>query len=401
MTQRLFFENAYLTEFEARPLRVQREGERTAVVLDATAFYPTSGGQPHDLGELGGARVLNVEERGAEIVHLLDRAPDSGPVLRGRVDPDRRRDHREQHSGQHLLSAAFVQLARAETSSFHLGAEECTIDLSRPALGPDDLDAAEDLANRIVRECRPVRPTIHSAAEAKALPLRKPPAVEGDVRVVTVEGFDVSACGGTHVARTGEVGQIRVLGAEKTKGLLRVSFVCGGRALLAARRKGRLLEALRGAAGTSEPELPAAFGRLRAEGERLRKAHQETSEALLAYEARELFAAAPGAAGGTKLVVKTLDGREMKELSWLADRIAREGRCVVLLGGRGERASLAFVRSEGIDLDLRKALEPAAREIEGKGGGRPNFVQAGGSRREGVEAALAAARAWVAAALGG
>lgn len=400
MTQRLFFTDPYQTEFAGQLVRVERQGDRYAVVLDQTAFYATSGGQPHDTGELAGARVLDVEERGEEIVHWLDREPTAGPVVRGRLDAERRRDHMQQHTGQHILSAACIETCRAETVSFHLGAVECSIDLDRPALTPDQLAAAEDLANRVVWECRPVCPAFHSAEECKSLPLRKPPAVTGTVRVVTVEGFDASACGGTHVRCTGEIGMIRVRATEKTKGHVRVYFVCGRRALLDLRGKAGLLDALRAGLGVGEPELPAAFERLRAEGERLRKEHKTLTEALFAYQARELFDAAPEVAGGVRVVVHVLDGREMKEVSWLAERVARTGRAVVLLGGRGEKASLVFGRAEGIDLDLRPALAAALPEIDGKGGGRPGFVQAGGTKIEGVERALAAARAWVVAALG-
>ncbi|KAF0240176.1 MAG: phosphoesterase, partial [Planctomycetota bacterium] len=207
MTDRLYLNDSYLLDFTARVLD-RRKG---AVVLDRTAFYATSGGQPHDTGTLAGARVTGVEADGDAIVHTVEGEVPDGEV-KGAVDSARRRDHREQHHGQHLLSRAFIETCGAETVSFHLGPERCTIDLALRDLAAGEAARAEDLANLVVRENRPVEVSLHSPAEAKTLGLRKLPEGLDRVRVVTVRDFDRCACGGTHPSRTGDVGQIRLLG---------------------------------------------------------------------------------------------------------------------------------------------------------------------------------------------
>ncbi|NUN50492.1 MAG: alanyl-tRNA editing protein, partial [Candidatus Brocadiae bacterium] len=244
MTEKLYLEDSALTVFRARVVE-RRAG---AVVLDRTAFYATSGGQPHDLGTLGGVPVTGVEAEGDRVVHAVAGEVPDGEV-EGRVDPARRRDHLEQHHGQHILSRAFIEECGAATASFHLGPAASTIDLEVRDLAEAEALRAEDLANRIVRENRAVTATWHSVAEAQALGLRKLPDGLDRVRVVTIQDFDRCGCGGTHPARTGEIGQIRVLGWEKTKGKIRVAFVCGGRALRDGRDRAQALAAAAAAFG--------------------------------------------------------------------------------------------------------------------------------------------------------
>src|SRR6266850_628944 len=202
MTRRLFHEDQYLREFTGRVVRRLHSGGRPAIVLDATAFYPSSGGQPHDTGTLNGARVVDVLEEGEESVHVLER-PIDGDEARGAIDWPRRMDHLQQHHGQHLLSEAFVRVADAETTSFHLGGETCTIDLGHERVTPEDVAAAEALANDIVLEDREVAITWATREEVSKLPMRKPPQGDGKIRVVRVADFDCSACCGTHPRRTG------------------------------------------------------------------------------------------------------------------------------------------------------------------------------------------------------
>ncbi|MBC7224597.1 MAG: alanyl-tRNA editing protein, partial [Anaerolineae bacterium] len=243
-TTRLYYDDPYLTEFTARVVeRLEWDGH-PAVVLDRTAFYPTSGGQPHDTGRLQDVRVVGVEEDPeGRVVHLLER-PLQADEVRGQVDWARRFDHMQQHTGQHILSQACWRTLRAETVGFHLGEEAATIDLDVPDLDLAALERAEVLANDIVCQDLPVHTAFLTDDEAATLPLRKPPAVHGKIRVVQVEGFDASACGGTHVRRTGEVGPIAVVRVEHRGRESRVHFLCGHRATQDHRQRIRITSGL-------------------------------------------------------------------------------------------------------------------------------------------------------------
>jgi len=244
MTNRLYYDDSYLKEFTAVVLAASNEGGKPAVVLDRTAFYPTSGGQPHDTGTLGRARVLNVEETpSGDIIHILDSPLQPGPVS-GLVDWERRFDHMQQHTGQHILSQAFIVAAQAQTVSFHLGQETSTIDIDLPDPSPQIVEKAESLATGIVFENRPVQVLKVDRAKLSELGVRKESQREGEIRVIDVEGFDRSPCGGTHVRRTGEIGLIALLGLERYKGGTRVEFVCGGRALKVFRTENGILKEL-------------------------------------------------------------------------------------------------------------------------------------------------------------
>ncbi len=369
MTEKLYLGDSYLLEFTARVV-ARRPG---AVVLDRTAFYATSGGQPHDLGTLGGARVTGVEAEGETVVHAVEGEVPDGQV-RGAVDPARRRDHREQHHGQHLLSRAFIETCGTETVSFHLGPERCTIDLAVRDLGEGEAARAEDLANLVVRENRPVETTWHSPAEAKSLGLRKMPEGLDRVRVVTVRDFDRSACGGTHPSRTGDVGQIRVLGWEKSKGIVRVSFSCGGRALLDARARASALAAAGAAFGTGPLEAGAAAARAR---EDLRAATRELGvlrDKVAGVEAAELLARA-AAAAGRRVVRATFPGRDVPALLSVARALGETPDAVFVLTGAG---ALIAGHGEAVALDLAPVFKDAAAAGAVRGGGRGRLFQAAG-----------------------
>ena len=233
MTERIYYTDPYTTEFDATIVRIDPVADNPAhrrVVLDRTAFYPTSGGQPFDTGTLGDVRVLEVEDaEDGEVVHIVE--GDVGPgAVHGRIDWERRFEHMQQHTGQHVLSAAFDRVLKVPTVSFHLGTASSTIDLARE-VSAAEIARAEREANRIVWEDRPVAIRFADAAEVATLGLRKESKREGMLRLIDVENFDVSACGGTHVARTGAIGVIAVAGAERFKGATRLEFLCGGRAL--------------------------------------------------------------------------------------------------------------------------------------------------------------------------
>lgn len=410
MTERLYRDDAYLLEFEAQVVSRREHEGRPAVVLDRTAFYAESGGQPWDTGTIEDVPVVAVLENGEDVLHVLA-APLVTERVRGRVDAERRRDHREQHHGQHLLSRALVQLARAHTLSFHLGAEHSTIDLDREVT-EEQARAAETLTNEVVWDARSVAVRTVSRAEALALGVA-PPAEAGDaVRLVEAAGFDRQPCGGTHPRSTAEVGVVIVLGHERYKGGSRVRFVCGHRALAAVRARNRVIDRL-GTLFSSPPEaLPEAATRSL---ESLSEEHRRGAELLeraLDGEARRLLSEAihsstplplpPHAGGGagssaacSALVCTIYDGWPAADLRSLAQRLVTLGPCVALLGSRSEKAHLAFAQSEGLGHDIPALLRSAARTVGGRGGGKGNLAQGGGDLPERLDEALAAATAAV------
>lgn len=394
MTLRLYRDDPYLLDFDARVTERRLHGGRAAVVLDRTAFYPESGGQPWDTGTLGGVAVTAVVEDGEAIVHLLasDLAEDA---VRGRVDGERRRDHREQHHGQHLLSRAFVELHRAETIGFHLGAEATTIDLDRE-VSPDQVEAAATRANEVAWAARAISTRILPRAEAEAAGIDLKGAVGESVRIVEVEGFDRQPCCGTHPRSTAEVGVILVTGTERYKGGSRVSFLCGHRALRGSRVRSEMLARLVSTLAAPLEGLADAaastLARLRDEQLRGRALLQSSIEG----EARLLLSED---AERPAVVLRAFEERPLEELRALASQLVSLAPCVALLGTRGDKAQLVFAQSEGLPLDVPALVRDAAATLGGRGGGRGNLAQGGGDRRERLGEALSAAEGAVRAAL--
>jgi alanyl-tRNA synthetase len=392
MTERLYYHDSSLVEFDAAVVDiVDAPGGGRGVVLDRTAFYPTSGGQPHDTGTLGGVRVLDVIDRDdGTILHLVDRPVAAGPV-HGSIDAARRLDHVQQHSGQHLLSAAFDRTCGARTVSFHLGAEASTIDLDREVTARE-IDAAESAACDVVWADRPVTVSYVDEAGAAALALRKPPARGGRLRIVDMDGYDLSACGGTHVARTGTVGIVAVTGAERVRGGSRVSFVCGGRALRTFRMLRASVDGATRLVSVLPDALPAAVERLQTEARDLRRQLREFQAQLASHEAERLVAAESELADGLTFVAASLDGWDAAGLKAVASGIvARPGRVAVLFSAPAP-AALVVARSADItSVDSAAVLRQLVAAFGGKGGGRPDLAQ-GGGLTGGVDEMLARAR---------
>jgi alanyl-tRNA synthetase len=388
MTERLYRDDPYLLEFEARVVGRREHEGRPAVVLDRTAFYAESGGQPWDLGTLGTSSVVAVVDAGDAILHVLDRPLDEGSTVHGRVDAARRRDHRQQHHGQHLLSRAFVDVASASrTTSFHLGAAESTIDLGVEIDEPT-VRAAERRANDVIWEGRPVRVRVVPRAEAVALGVTVPEEAGDSVRLVEAEGFDLQACGGTHPRTTSEVGVVVVLGHERHKGGSRVRFVCGHRALETFHGRDRILGELAGVFSSSIDDLPAAGRRTMdalLEGERQR---QELLERAMEGEAHRLLAASPSRPA---VVVATYTGWPAADLRLLAQKLVAAGPCVALLGSRADKAHIVFAQTAGLGHDVPALLRDAVSALGGRGGGRGDLAQGGGDRLDLLEEVLATA----------
>ena len=389
-TALLYRDDPYLLDFEARVVeRLTHEGQ-PALVLDRTCFYAESGGQPWDTGTLGDARVLKVVEHGGRVLHVVDRQPATDTV-RGLVDAQRRRDHLQQHHGQHLLSRAFVETAQAETISFHLGAREVSIDLDREVT-PAQVAAAVRRANEVVWEGRDVSVRTVSRAEAEAQGVEVPPQAGDEVRLVEARGFDLQPCGGTHPRRTSEVGLVLALGHERYKGGTRVRFACGHRALaLADEHQAALREAgaLLSAAPGDVPALVARTLEQLAEAGRRVKALQEQ---VLAVEQQRLLDEARSAPpGAVPVLTRVFDGWDVAQVRQLAVRLTDEVPCLALLAARGATAQLVFTRSETLAHDVGAALLAALGELGGRGGGRGRMAQGGCENTAGLEAALARA----------
>lgn len=378
-TQRLYYSDPYTIEFTAQVIEIVRTDNGVAAVLDRTYFYPTSGGQPHDTGSLNGVPVLEVTVRESDgaVLHILQGSIEPGPVT-GHIDWVRRFDHMQHHTGQHILSQAFERLAAADTVGFHMSPDSITIDLDRPSLSQATLDAVEDLANQVVTEDRPVRAWFPSERERVALNLRKVPEVEGKFRVVAIEDFDLCACGGTHVARTGEVGQIKILRTERRGDILRVEFRCGVRALRDYRFKNALLQQLAASLTTGIPEIPAVIARLRDENKALQRALRALQAQALVLEAEQLWQT--GTRIGTiTLVQAAFDGRDLAALRELAQRLIERPATVALCASAGEKGQLIAACSADLMLDMVTVLKRglAMWGVE-RGGGRPSFAQGGG-----------------------
>ena len=383
MTNRLYYTDALLTTFEAtvlscRPLDADASG-RSKLVLDSTAFYPTSGGQPFDTGTLGGRAVVDViDGDDGVITHVLDAPLEQGAKVTGVIDWTRRFDHMQQHTGQHILSAAFERTCAARTESFHLGTTSCTIDLARE-VSPAQIAAAETLACDIVFDDRPVRVRFVSEAEAAALPLRKDPTRIGTLRLVEIDDCDLSACGGTHVPATGRVGVIAVSGWERFKGGSRIEFVCGHRAVASHRRLRDVVSGLVRQLTVAPHEIGAAFERLQGEARANQKALRQLRETVAAQEAGPLAAAAEDL-GAFRRVVVTRAGWDLAALKTLATAIAAHPGCVAVIIGDDTPVPVVAARAPDVNdmaFDSGAWVKQITTALGGRGGGRPELAQGG------------------------
>jgi alanyl-tRNA synthetase len=377
-TSRLYYTEPWLRRFETRVTDVVPAGSSLRVWLERTAFYPSSGGQPFDTGTLNDARVRDVIEGGdGRVEHVVEGTLEVGQPVVGEVDWPRRFDHMQQHTGQHILSAAFERLYKARTESFRLGAEFSTIDLAREVM-PSEIASAEEEACRVVWEERPVTIRFVTDAEAAKLPLRKEPVRGGWLRLIEVEGYDLSACGGTHVSRTGEIGIVAVRGWEKFRGGTRVEFVCGRRALVshrvwrdAATGAARLLSAL-------PAELSAAVERLQQEGKDARRALKALAEKAAKLEAGALASRAVETAG-VAVYVDALDGYDVNVLKLLASSFVAEPYRVAALFTTTTPTQFVVARSADVSrIDAAAIVAAVTKQFGGKGGGKPESAQGGG-----------------------
>lgn len=395
MTERLYYQDSYLKEFRAKVLKKIKIDNQTAVVLDETAFYPTSGGQPYDKGVIQDVPVVEVVEEGDEIIHILKKELKEkiNSEVVGKIDWKRRFDHMQQHSGQHILSAAFEKLWNADTVSFYLGDEICTLDIMKDNITSEEVKKAEILSNNIVLENKPIKVYFVNQERANELNLRKIPPQKEDIRIVEIKGFDICACCGTHCGTTGEVGLIKILKWEKRGVKIRLDFICGKRSLKDYYWKNELIKNISNKLTIKDTELGEAVERMLEERKEARKESREIKEKLQEYEAKRLIDESSIRDDGIRIINKVFEEKNFQEARGLVQKIINLNDSVVVLAGiknkgEGEGAKILFACSRVLKYDMNGLIREAGKFIEGRGGGAPNFAQAGGKKAEGIEDAL-------------
>ena len=377
-TTRLYYTDSTVTEFAAAVVAAEPADGGVAVRLDRTAFYPTSGGQPNDTGSLGSGRVVDVVDReDGTVWHLVEAAPalTVGDTVHGQVDWPRRFDHMQQHSGQHVLSAAFARLCAARTVGFHLGERASTIDLNRP-LSPEQVSAGESAANAVVWDDRMVTVRFVRAAEAARLELRKPSSRTGRIRLVEIERCDLSACGGTHVGRTGAIGIIAISSTERFKGGTRVGFVCGERALRYVRAQREQVAGCVRLLSVTPEELESEIERVQTGQRDQRRTIRVLQSRLASLDAASLVAAGE-AVGAATVVVSRLAGHDAGSLKAVAVEVARRPGHVAVLTSDARPVAVVVARAHDVDLDAAAVIRGVLDRWDGRGGGRPEVAQGG------------------------
>ncbi len=397
MTKRLYYDNSEIHEFDSviEDVASASSGQpRPAVFLRETAFYPTSGGQVHDTGWLTlGDEHLRVSEvadaEDGRIVHYLEapvKVPLAGIEVHGSIDGERRRDHMQQHTGQHVLSAAFIELYQMPTVSFHMGEDYCSIDLATPSVSSQQIAGAEKRANQIVFENRPVRVRYVSRAEAEKLGLRKmPPAERDELRLIEIADFDLSACGGTHVGASGQIGSIILRKSEKMRQGTRVEFVCGQRAVRMARRDYSTLTEAAALFSAQIWDVPEQIRKSLEESKSVRKQREEALEQLAEVMAVAALRELPETSG-QKIIVRAFSDRDISFAKLFAQKVTRAGTpAIALVASTMDPPGLVFAQTSGGPADMGALLKQVLSSVGGRGGGSHDFAQGGvpaGSKSE-------------------
>lgn len=383
MTQRLYYDNTYLTEFDAVVEKVEMKGEKQIVALNRSAFYPTSGGQPFDTGTLNDVHVTDVfVDKAGEVWHEIDGSLSVGDAVCGKIDWERRFDHMQQHGGEHMIAGAIYNLTGGMTIGLHLGAEISSIDVEfadgSTHMSDEMIAGVEDYVNERIQQDHPVKCWFPEAWELEALPLRKKPTVTEHVRIVAMGDFEMVACGGTHPSSTGQIGLIKIVSVAPARGKARVSFVCGKRAYEDYRKTYNSAWAAANLMSTRPENLPDFVANMQ---QRLKEAEYELSK----LRREQLFAAIPEMIanadvlhGGAKLVCAEIsaDAALLKDVA--SKMIETDGVVALLAAKAGEKWNYIFARSADLDYTMGAVLSAAAKPLGGKGGGRPDFAQGGG-----------------------
>jgi alanyl-tRNA synthetase len=381
MTERLYYHDSFLCDFEARVVEALERDGKSAIVLDRTAFYPTSGGQVHDLGMLqaDGQQIAIMEvadEEDGRILHFASKPVAVGMQVHGTVDAARRRDHVQQHSGQHVLSAAFIQLFTMPTVSFHMGEESCTIDLETAGLSVAQAQKAEYLANQVIAEDRPVSIRFVPLEEARLLGLRKlPPKQTGDLRLIDITDFDLTACGGTHVRATGQIGSILLRKIEKVKQGVRVEFVCGLRAVNTARRDYSTLTEAAALYSSHIYDVPEQVRKSQAESKAAGKAQHKLLEEIAELYSERLLAQT---SGSPQVITEFFPDRDALFIKLLAQKLtAGKSAVTALLASGAGQPTLVFAQTPGQKSNMGQLMKDAMAQLGGRGGGSADMAQGG------------------------
>jgi alanyl-tRNA synthetase len=381
MTDRLYYHDSFLYDFGAHVVEALERHGKHAIVLDRTAFYPTSGGQVHDLGMLqaDGQQIAITEvadEEDGRILHFAAKPLPVGTQVHGVVDAARRRDHVQQHSGQHVLSAAFIRLFNVPTVSFHMGEESCTIDLETNGLSAAQAQKAELLANEVIAEDRPVGIRFVPLEEARELGLRKlPPKQTGDLRLIDITDFDLTACGGTHVRATGQIGSILLRKIEKVKQGVRVEFVCGLRAVNTARRDYSTLTEAAALYSSHIYDVPEQVRKSLGEAKAAGKAQHKVLEELADLYAERLLAQT---AGSPQVITEFFPDRDALFIKLLAQKLtAGKSSVIALLACGAGQPTLVFAQTPGQKSNMGQLMKDAMAQLGGRGGGSADMAQGG------------------------
>ncbi len=402
MTERIYYTQSYQQHFTATVVAMQQLPDALLVQLDQSCFYPTSGGQAFDTGYLAGTPVVevSVDEQG-NVQHRLATAIVAdelavGNVVEGVIDWPRRYDHMQQHSGQHLLSQLFYQAYGVETLSVHFGVEESTVDLAVVELQAKQVEAVERQANELAYMALPIHAYFVDEELLRTIPIRRPPKVRGTIRIVEIDGFDYSACGGTHCRTTAEIGPIKITKVERQRNGVRVSFLCGRRAYLDYAEKHRLLTEAAGLFSNEIEQVPALIERNLAQLQTSERTLANCQNALLGYEAATLVQSAE-VVGTLKLVHLVVEDRNAEMLKRLAIALQSNVDLIALLASnREEKVTLCFAcniaLAQRYHLNMGELLRASILPLGGKGGGKLDFAQGGGIAVSQITAMLSSAR---------
>jgi alanyl-tRNA synthetase len=382
-TKKLYFDDPYQIEFNSKVLKKFSHKNQPALILEQTCFYPESGGQPSDKGSINGIEVTGVIEVDGNIIHILDRDVESNEI-HGKIAWETRFDHMQQHAGQHVLSQSFYELTRGETLSFHMGYESSSVEIDVHKISEQEVAEVEKLANSIVIQNKEIKSYFVSEDQIVDVPLRGLPKKTGRIRVIEVSGFDYTACGGTHPRRTGEIGMIKILKQERIRNNIRFEFLCGKRALRDYIAKNKILNQVAVKFSVNEQELPLAAEKLFSDFQTLKKTNKKLQRKISRIEAGEIIQEAKD-----HFIHHIITDKTPEELRFLALNIIETPGLVVLFGlKKDKKAHVVLARSDDCDIDMRELVPIVAEQINGKGGGRPAFVEIAGNDPENLEAAV-------------
>lgn len=383
LTKRLYFDDPYRTEFEAKVVQIFPHNDQFAVILDQTCFYPESGGQPADSGTLNSMDVLDVFEKDGEIAHLLAKALTSQDV-EGRIDWAKRFDHMQQHAGQHVLSQCFHELLNGKTMSFHLGQDVSTLEIDIREISEEEQEKIEHRANQIIFQDREIKSYFVEEDQIDTVPLRKPPQKSGIIRVVEVSGFDYSACGGTHPFRTGEIGIVKILKTDRIRNNVRFEFVCGRRAFQDYALKHKVLSQVAVRFTVGEKDVNASVQKMMEDLKTQKKTNKKLLERIAHWEGQAIVHSVQ-----EKIIKRLFTDKSVQEMRLLTLNIIETQGFVTLFGQKFEsKAHIILGRSDDVDIDLRDLVSVIGPVINGKGGGRPSLVEIAGAQPQNLEAAL-------------